>query len=517
MYLCRLTDENIYMKIFNNEDIRAIDRATIENEGVSSLQLIDRVADGVAAEIMRRWRPTKPTAIFAGPGNNGADALAVAYILIENGWQPEIYLFNIGGNRLSQDCLHYKQALESMHPAPMLTEVTKSFNMPDINSNWLVIDGLFGSGLHDPLPGGFQSVVRNINDSGAKVVSIDVPSGLFADWNANNPARNIVHATLTIAIQFLRLAFLLSDNAKTVGEWQMLDINLSEDAIRRTPTKFFLVERHEVRHLLKPRGEFTSKADYGSMLLVGGSFGMMGAAVFAAKGALRSGVGKLTIHTARCGYNILQMSVPEALFNADKHDIVVSEVKAFQKYSALAVGPGLGVNELTANALDTLIKSMEHPAVFDADALNCMARRQSLLNHLPPLSILTPHEREFDRIFGPQASAEARLLKAIEVSHHYNVIIVLKGRYTAVVRPDGRVYFNSSGTPAMATGGSGDVLTGVIGSLRAQGYKPEVAAVCGVFIHGWAGELAAEVQGEYGVIAGDIADNIGKAIAQIME
>lgn len=504
------------MKIFSNDDIRAIDRATIEGEGIPSRDLIDRVARGVATEIMRRWRPTQRTAIFAGPGNNGADALAVAKILLENGWHPEVYLFNIGGDRLSTDCRALRDELADMMPAGTFMEVVRTFQMPDLTRGWLVVDGLFGSGLHDPLPGGFQAIVQNINDSGAYVVSIDVPSGLFADWNASNLARNIIHATLTVAIQFPRLAFLLPDNASLVGEWTLLDIGLSQEAIRRTRTNYFLVEEDDVRRLLRPRDEFASKADFGTLLLVAGSYGMMGAAVMAARGALRSGVGKLTVHSPRFGFTILQSEVPEALFNADKHDIFLSEIKAFQKYSAVALGPGMGVNDQTIHALEGFLAGAEKPVVLDADALNCIARRPSLLNQVPRHSIITPHVREFDRIFGDQSGSEARLLKAIEVARTYSLIVVLKGRFTAVVRPDGKVYFNSSGTPAMATAGSGDVLTGIIGSLLAQGYKPEVAAVAGVFIHGVAGEIAAETHGEYGTVAGDIAEATGRAIKSIM-
>lgn len=503
------------MKIFSNDDIRAIDRATIEGDGVASRTLIERVAEAVAAEVMRLWRPSQPSAIFAGPGNNGADALAVGRILIENGWHPVIYLFNIGGNRLSQECRALRDELMTM-PGVQMLEVTQSFTMPEIDRHWLVVDGLFGSGLHDPLPGGFQSLVRTINDSGAAVVSIDVPSGLFADWNANNPQRNIIHATLTMAIQFPRLSFMFADNAPILGHWNVVDINLSEKAIRNTRTNYYFVEEHDIRRILRPRPEFSTKHDYGSMLLVAGSYGMMGAAVMASRGAMRAGVGKLTVHAPRCGYNIVQTDVPDAMFNADKHDIFVTEVKAWQKYTTLAIGPGLGTGEQTVNALDTLLGAIDKPVVIDADGLNCIARRPSLLNKLPKMSVLTPHTGEFDRLFGAQPTGEARFLRALEVSRLYGVVIVLKGHFTAVVRPDGKVYFNSTGTPAMATAGSGDVLTGVIGALLAQGYKPEMAAVAGVYIHGLAGELAAETHGTYGTTASDIADCIGRAINSIM-
>ena len=340
---------------------------------------------------------------------------------------------------------------------------------------------------------------------------------MFGDWNARIIARNVVHADLTLAIQFPRLAFFLADNAQLVGEWKVIDIGLSKKAIEETPTKYFYVERDDVRAVLKPRGMFSSKADYGSALLYAGSYGMMGAAVMAAKGALRSGVGKLTVHSPRFGFPVMQGQVPEALFSADKDDIVISDMTPRFTYNAVGVGPGIGLNDATRGAFETLVKSIKRPMVIDADGLNILARNPQLLDHLHPCTILTPHAGEFDRLFGAQSSAEARLLRAIEVSRKYKCIIVLKGHCTATVRPDGRVFFNSTGTPAMATAGSGDVLTGIITSLMAQGYKPETSSVAGVYIHGLAGEIAAGTHGDYGVTGLDIAEATGRAIKMIMQ
>lgn len=503
------------MKIFNTDQIRAIDRYTIDVEGVNALELIERVAEGVTCEIISRWRPNKRIAIFAGPGNNGADALAVARMLIEQGYKPEIFLFNIGGNRLSADCKASRDRLLELGDIDY-TEVKGNFTLPDLSRNHLVIDGLFGSGLKEPLSGGFMALVRYINESNATVVSIDVPSGMFCDWNRGAINRNIIHANLTLAVQFPRLGFFISDNADLVGEWKVIDIELSVDKIKETPSDYYMVEKNDVRRVLQRRKSFSSKADYGSAMIIAGSYGMMGAAVLAAKGALRAGAGKVSVHSARCGYNILQTSVPEALYEADKHDIAVTNMLLQRQYSAIAIGPGIGTNELTINALEAFLKASSEPVVLDADALNCIALRPTLLNHIPILSIITPHAGEFDRLFGAQTNAESRLLKAVEVARYYNLIIVLKGHHTATVRPDGKIYFNSTGNPAMATGGSGDVLTGIIVALMAQGYKPEISALLGAYIHGEAGDIAAEEHGQYGVTAGDIANNVGRAIKSIM-
>ncbi len=503
------------MKIFTNDEIRAIDRYTIEHEGISSLELIERVAESVTCEIISRWRSNKRIAIFAGPGNNGADALAVGRMLIEQGYRPEIFLFNIGGNRLSADCAASRNKLLTLGNIDF-TEVTGNFSLPDLSSNHVVIDGLFGSGLRDQLTGGFMSLVRYINESHATVVSIDVPSGMFSDWNPQSINRNIIHADLTLAIQFPRLAFFIGDNAELVGEWKVLDIELSAEEIRNTPSQYYLVEKADIKRVMRRRNQFSSKADYGSMVLIAGSYGMMGAAVLATKGALRAGAGKVTVHSARCGFNILQSSVPEAMFEADKHDIVITDMQLRHDYNAVAIGPGIGTNEITINALENFLKSANEPVILDADALNCIAQRPTLLNHVPVLSIITPHAGEFDRIFGTQPNSEARLKKAIEMARYYNILIILKGHYTAIVRPDGKIYFNSSGNPAMATPGSGDVLTGIIASIMAQGYKPEISALIGVFIHGQAGDIAVMEHGQYGVTAGDIAGNVGKSIMSTM-
>ena len=504
------------MKLFTNEQIRAIDRYTIETEGIAPAELIERVAEGVTDEITARWRPSKPTVIFAGPGNNGADALATARLLREEGFHPEVYLFNIGGNKLSADCSAARDHLLEVAPDIEFHEVLNAFKPPELSSNYLIIDGLFGSGLREELQGGFKALVQYINEENATVVSIDLPSGMFGDWNPQMVNRNTVHATLTLAIQFPRLCFFIHEVAELVGEWKVLDIGLSEKAAAATQAEFCLVEKRDVHRRLRHRKEFASKADFGTAVLYAGSYGMMGAAVLAARGCLRAGVGKLTVTSPKCGYQILQTAVPEALYRHNRGELNIVEIHPDRDFSAFAAGPGMGTNEMTVKALEDFLASINKPVVLDADALNCIALKPTILNTVPVLSILTPHAGEFDRLFGPQPTPEARLRKAIEMAKFYNILIILKGRYTAVVRPDGKVYFNSSGCPAMATAGSGDVLTGVLLAMLAQGYPAEIASIIAVYIHGMAGEMAAAEQGEYGVTASDIADNIGKAIKEVM-
>lgn len=505
------------MKLFTNDDIRAIERQTLSSEAITSRTLVERVAEAAANEIAAHWRPTKRTVVFAGPGNNGADALATAIRLIERGFSPVIYLFNIGGNSIKNDCIHLRNALRNDYPDTDFIEVINTFNTPELGHNDLVIDGLFGSGLREPLNGGFRALVRYINESGASVVSIDIPSGMFADWDHQAPSRDIIKADLTLAVQYPRLAFFIPEKAKLIGRWKCLDIGLSRETADKLKTNFHLVEAVEIKSLLKQRDNFCSKADFGSALIIAGRYGMAGAAVLAARGAIRSGVGKATVFGPQCIYQIAQTAVPEAMFEADENQLMISDIPSDRRFSAYGIGPGIGTAENTLAAVDRFIRSTRQPLVIDADALNCIARRPELLNHIPMLSVITPHDGEFDRLFGEHTTHEDRIKKALEMSKYYNVLILLKGHRTALVRPDGKVYFNSSGAPAMATPGSGDVLTGMLTSFIAQGYKPEVAAIIAAFIHGRAGEIAAKIHGDYGVTASDIADAVGRAITEIMQ
>lgn len=504
------------MKLFTTQQINEIEKYTIDHDGVSILELVNRVAEGVTYEIEARWRPGKPIVIFAGSDNNGAEALAVARMLAEHGYRPEVYLINVGGNTLNPTCKAYRDALLALDCDVFFNEIVKDFAIPRLSPSHLVVDGLFGASLRENLKGGYRTLVQYINDSQATVVSIDVPSGMNGDSNPFAINRDIIHAHLTLAVQFPRIAFFNPDNADLVGEWKVIDIGLSETAIRNTQARCHLIEVDEVKSLLKVRRPNTSKADYGTGLLVAGSYGMMGAAVLAAHGALRSGIGKLTVEAPKCGYEILQVSAPEALYRYNKGDYFIKDLNLDKKFDAVALGPGMGNNDDTLQALENFLLSRNTPVILDADALNLIARKPALLNSIPVLSAITPHVGEFDRIFGSHSSSELRLQKAMEMARFYNIIIVLKGHYTATVRPDGIVCFNSSGTPAMATAGAGDVLTGVILSLMAQGYKPEQASMMGVYIHGIAGELAAREQGDYGTLAGDIAANVGRAISTIM-
>ena len=503
------------MKIFTTEGIRHICHKSLEHDNMSMLDLMERAAESVTYELMSRWRISQRFVFFAGPGDNGGDALAVARLMQQQGYYPEVYLFNIKSSQLSPCCSTNRDRIAGLEGLAF-QEVTDTFDPPELGPGDVVIDGLFGSGLTTPLRGGYTSLVQYINNSNAYVVSLDMPSGLFGEWNVGTDSRNIIRADLTLTYQYHRLAFFFAENERYLGELKMLDMELNPIGEANTPTDFYLFESDDVRRVMKRRDKFSNKYDNGAILLVAGSYGMMGAAVLAARGAMRSGAGIVTIHSPLCGYDILQTAVPEAIVEPDGDRLITKSIPLNHQYSVVALGPGMGTSNETVDAIDTFIKTFRNPCLLDADALNCIAKRPQLIRLIPHGSVLTPHANEFDRLFGQHQTDEERLKKAIDVSKLYEITIVLKGHYTMTVRPDGKVYINSSGNSGMATAGAGDVLTGVIASLIAQGNAPDWSVVMGVYLHGVAGDLAAKEHGEWGVMASDIADNLGRAIQHVL-
>ncbi|MDO4165751.1 MAG: NAD(P)H-hydrate dehydratase [Bacteroides sp.] len=491
------------MKIFPTSSIKQLDAYTIENEPIASIDLMERAARALYAAIVQRWKESDtPFTVFAGPGNNGGDALAVARLLAGDGYRVEVYLFNTKGT-LSPDCAANRDRLSGL-PGITFHEISTQFTPPTLTEDHVVIDGLFGSGLNKPLSGGFAAVVKYINASPATVVAIDVPSGLMGEDNTYNVSAHIVRAHLTLTLQLPKLSFLFAENAPYVGEWRILDIGLSEEAIEETDTDFYLTERDDIVWQLKPRERFAHKGNFGRALLIAGSQGMAGASILAARACLRAGVGLLTVHVPFCNNIIVQTAVPEAMTDIDFSETCFSAAVDTDDYQAVGIGPGLGKSADTKDALFELIEACQVPMVVDADALNLLAEQRSLVGHLPKGSILTPHPKELERLVGKCQNSYERLMKACELAHTAGVHIILKGAYTAVVSPLGFCYFNTTGNPGMATGGSGDVLTGIVLALLAQGYEAEAAARIAVYVHGLAGDIAARKQGMIGMTAGDL-------------
>lgn len=490
------------IKIFPTIQLKELDAYTIENEPVSSIDLMERASRVLARAMSERWSAETPFTVFAGPGNNGGDALAVSRLLAERGCRVEVYLFNTKG-ALSPDCETNKERLAGVAGIDF-HEITTQFVPPVLTAEHVVVDGLFGSGLNKPLSGGFAAVVKYINTSPATVVAIDVPSGLMGEDNTYNIQANIIRADLTLSLQLPKLAFLFAENAPFVGEWQLLDIGLSEEAIEEKETDFALTEHEDVASMLKPRGKFAHKGNFGRALLIAGSQGMAGASVLAARACLRSGVGLLTVHIPFCNNFIVQTSVPEAMTEIDINDVRFSCATDTDDYQAVGIGPGLGKAGDTEAALLEQIESCQTPMVVDADALNLLGEHRSYIGRLPKGSILTPHPKELERLVGKCQNSYERLTKARELARSAGVHILLKGAYSVVIAPSGKCWFNPTGNPGMATGGSGDVLTGVVLALLAQGYDAETAARMAAYVHGLAGDIACKKHGVMGMTAGDI-------------
>lgn len=503
------------MKIFTAAQIHELDNYTITHEPIKSIDLMERAAKTITRAIMDEWTDRTPMVIFAGPGNNGGDALAVARLLAEENYKVSVYLFNIH-NKLSEDCAANKQRLIDSKRAGHFTEVTLNFDPPELTEDMVVIDGLFGSGLNKPLIGGFASLVKYINQCPAKVVSIDIPSGLMCEDNTYNIHSNIIRADLTLTLQQKKLSMMMADCQKYIGRLRVLDIRLSKEYIDKTEANCRILEEQDVRRLLMPRDDFAHKGAMGNALIIAGSYGMAGAAVLATRACLRSGVGKVTVHTPRRNYLVMQTAVPEAVMQMDHEETYFSESVDSTDFDALGIGPGLGLVENTAIALIGQIRRTSCPIVADADALNILANHQAWMQQLPSGIIMTPHPKEFDRMAGSTSNNDyERLIRAQQMAEHIKGYIILKGHHSALCMPDGHIVFNATGNSGMATAGSGDVLTGILTALLARGYDKGTACQLGMYLHGLAGDLAAKEVGKESMVASDIIQFLPKAFLKL--
>ena len=504
------------MKIFTSAQIHELDKYTIEHEPVSSLNLMERAAKALTQAVMEIYASSVPVVVFAGPGNNGGDALAVARMLAEKDYAVSVYLFNISGS-LSPDCAANKKRLQETKRIRNFVEVIEEFDPPRLEQDMLVIDGLFGSGLNKPLAGGFASLVKYINSSPAQVVAIDVPSGLMTEDNTYNVRANIIRATHTFTLQQLKLSFLFPEFQQFIGRLRTLDIRLSQEGMEKIESQFTIVEEQDVRSRMLDRSPFAHKGQMGNALLIAGQYCMAGAAVLSTRACLRSGVGKVTVNTPKRNIPILQTAVPEAIVQVGSEETYFAEAVDTEDFDALGIGPGLGQSEQTAIALISQLRRTQCPIVVDADALNMLANHRAWLQQLPKGIILTPHPKELDRLEGHSADSYERLTKARNLAERLQSYIILKGRYTAICLPDGHVLFNPTGNAGMATAGSGDVLTGILTGLLARGYKVQDACIVGTYLHGLAGDFAANDLGEESMVAGDIIRYLSRAFKRLKE
>jgi len=497
------------MKLFTTKQIADLDKYTIENEPISDLDLMERASLQITSWLVHRFSTESKMAFFAGPGNNGGDALAIARQLADLGFICEVWLLDFGKELKGSPAKNVERLKEQ--GLVKLSVLKNLEDFPEIGFTDIIIDGLFGSGLTRPLDGFSAQIVKKINQLLNTVVSIDIPSGLMGEDNTVNNAGNIIQATYTLTFQFPKMSFFFAENEKYFGVWEVLPIRLHPEGIALTQTDFILIDREEIQFIIQKRSRFSHKGTYGHALLIAGSFGKMGAAVLASKACLRAGAGLLTTHVPHFGYQIIQTAVPEAMASVDQHDSIFTEFPDLSQFSAVGVGPGINQKTNTKRALNALLEQCKAPMVIDADALNILAENKAWLEKLPENSILTPHPGEFKRLVGESANSYENIQKQIKFSKKYKVNVVLKGAFTSVSTPDGRLFFNSSGNPGMATAGSGDVLTGIILGLLAQGISPKNAALAGVYLHGLAGDFAVLQKSEFSLVAGDIIDFLAKA------
>lgn len=499
------------MKIFTSAEISEIDSATIRLEPVTPAGLMERAATTFVERLKDTIPPEKKVNVFAGPGNNGGDGLVIARLLYEEGHPVRVFIVETGSAHSSEFRLNADR-LERAGISPLTMADPGLF--PAIGRDEVIIDAIFGTGLSKPPAGVAAEVIRKINQTGAYVVSVDVPSGLFCEDNNGADRDRMVRASQTITFQFPKIAFMFAGNEDQAGKWEVIDIGLHAATIASMPSPYHYIMRENVRPLLQKRKKFDHKGIFGHALIIAGSYGKAGAATLAAGAALRSGAGLVTVHTPASAVTALQASLPEAMVSPDPGTGNVTVMPDLTPFDAAGVGPGLGTDPDTAGVLRTLLETATIPLVLDADALNIMARNRELLDLIPPGTVLTPHPGEFRRLAGTDSTDFRLLEEQRDFAARHNCIVVLKGAHTSITLPGGEVFFNSTGNPGMATGGSGDVLTGIIASLLAQGYDPADAAVAGVYLHGVAGDVALRIHSEESVIAGDILMNIGRAFRE---
>ena len=486
-------------KILNAGQIRSADSYTISNKPISSIDLMEYASNCFINSIWDKQFITKKIAIVCGPGNNGGDGLSISRLLKEKNISVKTYFLNIS-SKISKDCQVNLTKIDSVE------KLTNSDPIPDFSKYDLIIDAIFGTGLSKPLGGYYTRIIDAINSQKCPIYSVDIPSGMYCDKISSS--RHIVNADLTISFQRPKFSFFLPENGAHIKKWKIVDIGLDEEYIQNMDSNKFIIDQSIIKYS-KIRSRQSHKGNYGKALIIAGSIGKIGAAVLAAKACLRSGVGLLTTHTPKCGYEIMQKSIPESMCSIDKAECYISELPEIANYNAIGIGPGLDQKSETKEMLKKLFnKTKKRTLVIDADAINILAKHKELVPLIPKNSILTPHIKEFERLVGKCNNSIERFEKQIQFSKSHKCIIVLKNAFTTVSTPIGDIFFNTSGNAGMATAGSGDVLTGIITALLAQKYDPTIAAVLGVYCHGHAGDIAAKEKGEIGLIASDIIDHL---------
>jgi hydroxyethylthiazole kinase-like uncharacterized protein yjeF len=496
------------MKIISAKQTKEVDKHSIQAEPITSLNLMERAAKACVESICKQSNSFTQFSVFCGKGNNGGDGLAIARILASIHRKVQVFIIDYTEKESADFTANLKslqkQNLVTIHFITDLTQIKSLIDKLQLNVNHVVIDSLLGTGINKKVEGLLAEVIEHINQLHQFVISIDMPSGLFCDEKPNH--KTVIRANRTLTFQRPKLTFLFVDFYDYVGNFEVLDIGLDEAFIEFQPSNYFFVTAYEVGSLLIPRTKYANKGTFGHALLLAGSKGKIGAAILSAKACLRAGAGLISAYIPACGYIPMQTALPEAMVITDDNPNYLSACPDLGNYAAIGMGPGIGQEKETAQALKLLIQQASNPLVLDADALNILSENKTWISFLPANTILTPHPKEFDRLTGTHTSAFDRLQTCKEFTLKHNVIVVLKGAHTAVVLPNQQVFFNSSGNAALAKGGSGDVLTGIILAFLAKGYTQEEAAVIAVYLHGLAADNFVKNNNPESMLAGDLID-----------
>jgi NAD(P)H-hydrate epimerase len=501
------------MKILSAEQIRNLDAYTIKSKEISSIELMEQAATECFRYIVSQESlQNKRFLIYCGVGNNGGDGLAIARMLHAAERPVEVHILGEPLKGSPDFQINLTKLQNSGIRAEQLTHLTSIQNHP----NQIIIDAIFGSGLNKPVKGLFADLIEEINASGVPVISIDIPSGLFCDAADFHPRNPVVKATVTLTFHAPKLSFMFPESGKYTGKVEILDIGLDAEYAKLCASDYYFIDKQYVAESYSfSRSKFSHKGNFGHGYLAAGEYGKAGAAILSAAAALRSGIGLLTVQTPERCVVPVQSSIPEAMVIPDSNPERLSQISDFKKYTAIALGPGIGVLPETAGFVESVLSNSRCPLVIDADALNIISAHPEFFQYFSERIILTPHPKEFDRLFGQSETSFDRLKVAVEAARKFKITIVLKGAHTATVLPDGSVYFNGSGNPGMATAGSGDVLTGILLSMLCRGMKPKDAAICGVYVHGLAGDFAALGCSQTAMKAGDIVEGLKQAFSSL--
>lgn len=501
------------MKLLSVEQIRQVDSATIELEPIASHDLMERAAMACVKRLVKLAVPDEHILVICGKGNNGGDGLAICRLLNDLGYDCKALVIDYTTTWSTDAEINFRK-LNDKHPGKVIEvrnmEAFKIFCKDDA----LVVDALLGTGINKAAEGFLAEVIETLNQQFKRIISIDVPSGLFTDKSSADN-KYIIHSSLTLTFQFPKLAYLMAQNKLAVPEFEILNIGLHNKAIASQKTTHYYLTKELISSLLKQRSKFSHKGLYGHALLLAGSKGKSGAAIISAKAAMRSGLGLLTVHSTAQTIQALLHHVPECMSSEDTNTDCITELDKPEQYDAIAIGPGIGTAEDTQLVLKKLLQYYSGKLVIDADGLNILSENKTWLTFLPPNTILTPHPKEFERLCGKTYDDFERIETLRQFAIKYGCIVVLKGAHSAIAMPDGNVFFNSSGNAGMAKAGSGDGLTGIILGLLSRGYNAPQAALIGTFIHGYAADMLLKKKSMESILISDVIDQLAKAFKKL--